>query len=233
MFQLKPQIGEKKMQNCGLEAEIIKWRKANDIDVRFNNGVIRQHVRYSDFKRGDVKPLWFEPRNIGDKIKLKDGTVVKIIDKKEGKCVLEFPNGTIRTIETRRVKNGANIMTHGKVSLKELIGNKIFKTTCGLNCSFYSDGKKDEKHDTTYVNAIFEDGKIKYDITLCALKKGTINHPDITNSKGFNMFYGHTVKRHLQLEDNVYYGVYNEDNDLLYLATLRELIHSNLQTSNK
>lgn len=47
--------GEKRIMNCGLEAEIIAYRKSNDIDVKFENGYIITGIQYGNFKRGDVK----------------------------------------------------------------------------------------------------------------------------------------------------------------------------------
>lgn len=47
-------IGEKRMQNCGLEAEIIGYRKAKDMDVRFPDGTIVEHRGYHNFTKGSI-----------------------------------------------------------------------------------------------------------------------------------------------------------------------------------
>ena len=47
-------IDEKKMMKCGLEAEIIAYRRNEDIDVRFPDGVVVKNVQYTNFKRGMV-----------------------------------------------------------------------------------------------------------------------------------------------------------------------------------
>ena len=39
--------GEKKIMNCGLEAEIICYRNADDIDVKFEDGYIAYNKSYS------------------------------------------------------------------------------------------------------------------------------------------------------------------------------------------
>lgn len=50
----KFRIGEKRIMKCGLEAEIISYRKSEDMDVRFPDGVIVKNVQYTNFKRGMV-----------------------------------------------------------------------------------------------------------------------------------------------------------------------------------
>lgn len=50
----KFRIGEKRIMKCGLEAEIISYRKREDMDVRFPDGVIVKNVQYTNFKRGMV-----------------------------------------------------------------------------------------------------------------------------------------------------------------------------------
>ena len=42
------------MMKCGLEAEIIAYRRNEDIDVRFPDGVVVKNVQYTNFKRGMV-----------------------------------------------------------------------------------------------------------------------------------------------------------------------------------
>ena len=50
----KLRIGEKKMMKCGLEAEIVAYRRNEDMDVRFPDGVVVKNVQYANFKRGMV-----------------------------------------------------------------------------------------------------------------------------------------------------------------------------------
>ena len=45
----------KKMRN-GWQAEIIEYRKADDIDVKFDSGTVVRGVTYSDFAGGNVRP---------------------------------------------------------------------------------------------------------------------------------------------------------------------------------
>lgn len=50
----KFRIGERRMMNCGLEAKIIAYRRSEDMDVQFTDGIVVEHVQYTNFKRGMV-----------------------------------------------------------------------------------------------------------------------------------------------------------------------------------
>lgn len=47
-------LGETRMMNCGMEATIIRYGKADDIDVRFEDGAVAVHKTYSAFKKGNI-----------------------------------------------------------------------------------------------------------------------------------------------------------------------------------
>ena len=57
MFKMyRARLGERRKMTCGLEAEIVEYRNCDDIDIRFEDGRIREHVRYSHFQQGSVCP---------------------------------------------------------------------------------------------------------------------------------------------------------------------------------
>lgn len=47
-------VGETRMMNCGMEATIIRYGKAIDIDVRFEDGKVVVHKAYDKFKKGSI-----------------------------------------------------------------------------------------------------------------------------------------------------------------------------------
>ena len=57
MFVLD-RIGEERIMNCGMKAKIIEYKNDKNIDIRFEDGHIRKHVRYGDFIKGNVKNLY-------------------------------------------------------------------------------------------------------------------------------------------------------------------------------
>lgn len=48
-------LGEKRMMNCGIEAEIIVYRSAHNIDIRFTDGQVKTGLNYCQFKAGAVR----------------------------------------------------------------------------------------------------------------------------------------------------------------------------------
>ena len=47
-------VGETRMMNCGMEATIIRYGGAADIDVRFEDEYVVEHKTYDNFKRGTI-----------------------------------------------------------------------------------------------------------------------------------------------------------------------------------
>ena len=47
-------LGETSMMNCGMEATIIRYGNAKDIDVRFEDGAVVEHKGYSALKNGEI-----------------------------------------------------------------------------------------------------------------------------------------------------------------------------------
>jgi len=74
-------VGEKRMMNCGLEATIIRYGGAIDIDVQFEDGQVVYKRLYKDFKKGTIAPPK-DPRktvHIGEKRMMKCGLEATII----------------------------------------------------------------------------------------------------------------------------------------------------------
>lgn len=47
-------VGETRVMNCGMEATIIQYKNAMDIDVRFEDGTIVGSKTYNAFKKGSI-----------------------------------------------------------------------------------------------------------------------------------------------------------------------------------
>lgn len=47
-------LGETRMMNCGMEATIIRYGGATDIDVRFEDESVVVHRTYNSFKKGEI-----------------------------------------------------------------------------------------------------------------------------------------------------------------------------------
>jgi len=53
--KVKERIGETRMMNCGLNATIIAYRGANNIDIKFKDNTIVTNKTYSNFLIGEIK----------------------------------------------------------------------------------------------------------------------------------------------------------------------------------
>ena len=82
------------MANCGLEMEIIAYRTAHDMDVRFSTGEMKEHVAYGDFLSGKIKPV--TPSPVGMVRTAKNGLRMKIVEYR-GACDVDimFEDGVI------------------------------------------------------------------------------------------------------------------------------------------
>ena len=47
-------LGETRKMSCGMEATIIRYGNATDIDVRFEDGTVVKHGVYGNFKKGEI-----------------------------------------------------------------------------------------------------------------------------------------------------------------------------------
>lgn len=79
MGKIKDKTGERKVMNCGLEAEIINYVNKNNITIKFENGKIIKGITYEKFKNGNVEPK--KSKNVNNKPKSNKDKPNKIKDK--------------------------------------------------------------------------------------------------------------------------------------------------------
>lgn len=86
-------VGEEKLNIKGNKMKIIKYNGVYDIDVEFENGVIRKNVTYLDFKRGALINVDYSKR-IGEIRHNSYGSKMTVVDYKDTKNVhIKFDNG--------------------------------------------------------------------------------------------------------------------------------------------
>lgn len=212
-------IGEKIMQKCGLEAELISIRSdGSRVDVMLSNGVRRNARLYKEFVHGDIGTSTHRTIKIGDTFTLANGEKIKVVVKNGRKVTVEFKSGFRRTYMADVVKDGANFEETKRLPIDETFKNKWFITKNGLKCRFLSRGSK-----MNLANIEYEDGQIKNDVVISSLKRGDVGHPMLKYRKGMSSFYEFKVKKHFTFGENVYFGVYDDNNELLSINTLQEL----------
>ena len=100
-MQAMNRIGNRYPQSCGQTAEVIADRGSEDLDVRFDNGRVRKHVKLSNLKKGIVKPLnradKFREEHIGEERNMKCGRMAKITEIVSAKDIsVQFETGEVR-----------------------------------------------------------------------------------------------------------------------------------------
>ena len=128
-------LGETRTMNCGMEATIIRYGNATDIDVRFEDGAVTKHKAYKEFGNGKIANPNVKDR-LGEARMMNCGMEATII--RYGTCAdidVRFEDGTVAVHKTY------NAFKKGEIahpSLRLSYGSKDFH---GFICK---QGFKDE-----------------------------------------------------------------------------------------
>lgn len=101
--QRTARVGEAKFMHCGLKATIIKYRRANDIDIQFEDGAIREHCAYKEFCEGYIKhpndtPEGQAAKRIGEKRYMNCGLEATIVEYNSSHDItIQFSDGSVST----------------------------------------------------------------------------------------------------------------------------------------
>ncbi len=79
MGLLTNRLGERKLMNCGEYATIIEYRGTKDIDIMFEDGTIREKVRYTNFCLGCILKNGNFKNRIGERRRMNCGVYATII----------------------------------------------------------------------------------------------------------------------------------------------------------
>lgn len=92
-------IGQTKLMRCGLNATIIAYRNAKDIDVRFENGTVRKHMDISRFNKCEIsiKSKLKAKNYLGQTRLMKCGMYATVIAYRKYKDIdVQFEDGTMQ-----------------------------------------------------------------------------------------------------------------------------------------
>ena len=176
--------GEKRVMNCGLEAEIIAYRGTNDIDVKFEDGYIAYNKQYTRFKKGMIKSHLEEENRLGEERLMSCGLKAKIIKYNNAKDIdVEFEDGVVvkhkpysSFIIGRILNNDTTI--YGRIGEEKIMKN-------GLKAKIIS------VKDSNNVEILFEDG-YRTTISATQFNKGMVKNPFIKSVYGIG-YLGATV----------------------------------------
>ena len=220
-------IGEKRMTNCGLEATIIRYENAKDIDVRFEDGTVVKHKLYRDFKDGKVFNPNFNPR-LGETRMMNCGMETTVI--RYGRCDdidVRFEDGAVVEHKTYdSFKNGKIANPNIKASVKGRLGETRMMN-CGMKATIIRYGKYSD------IDVRFEDGAVIEHRRYIAFKECTITHQSLSLNYGSKDFHGFVCKRGFIDEGRTLYECICKYCGLEDVLTPQEMMeHEKLQHGN-
>lgn len=171
------------MMNCGMEATIIAYRGAMDIDVQFEDGYISHHKTYENFKKGTIlNKVHFSAKHVGESRMMNCGMAATVVAYRGAKDIdVQFEDGYI-------TKNKHYLhFTLGKIGNPNIEGrkahtlshiNEIVGTTKTMNCGMNATIIEWLSSDNIIIR--FEDGYTVHS-TYALFKTGTIHNPACPN----------------------------------------------------
>lgn len=198
-------IGETIIANSGRKATIIAWRNKNDIDVKFEDGIIVSHKRYNNVKRGSIAhpedgkfgAKWKYPNRLGEEsISLKGEKMKIVVFTNTHNFDVQFEDGTI--------VHSASYFDFCKGAIKN--PNYLAKTKVGEEVIAKNGLKAKIVKYIDWWNVViqFEDG-IEIVKDYKAFKKGKLKHPNIScrTATAKNKYEGKTFITHSGLKYKV------------------------------
>ena len=176
--------GEKRMMRCGLEATIIRYGGAKDIDVQFEDGQVVYHRDYFSFQKGSISPP-IDPRysHLGEKRMMNCGLDATIIRYGSSQDIdVQFEDGqVVYHKEYDNFKKGAISPPIDPRKIDRSGEKRMMK--CGLEATIIRYGSRRD------IDVQFEDGQVVYYREYSAFKKGTIAHPGFKANKSKPSLY--------------------------------------------
>ena len=168
-------IGETSTANNGMKMTIIEYRKSNDIDIRFEDGLIRTNVAYRDFKKGTIRHAKMSQRltansqtrigqtntnNYGEKMTIVAYRTARDLD-------VKFENGT--TVEHKSYDN----FLKGQIKNTNMhVGEKAIMN-CGMEATIVA------YRGAHAIDIRFADGTLLCNRSYSAFTNKSITNPNI------------------------------------------------------
>lgn len=219
-FQMAPnprmdRIGEKHIQNCGLEVEIIGYRNSKDMDVRFPDGATVEHRAYQQFTRGSInhpsidRYKKYANKRIGEIHMQNCGLEAKIIEYRNIRDIdVKFPDESVvkHRVYVDFIKGSINHpdIDRNKKQIKRI--GEIQIQNCGLEAEIIGYRNADD------IDVRFTDGTIVEHRAYCHFTNKIIGHPTIDirdigkiYPKGRSKIYHTEIHGIAYVSNNIYY----------------------------
>ena len=214
--------GEKRRMKCGLDAQIIEYRNANDMDVLLSDNTLLKEVAYKSFAHGVLKPATRkQPRKkIGDVIRQASGLDAELLSKDKDRCTIRLSNGNIINSSYASWRKGRLLATEQYTARKdpdELIGVTV-RQNCGL------DAKVIAARRTINIDICFEDGTKVCHVMWSTLQNGQVCHPSFKGKQKNIEFHGFLLKEKVYEDGTeIYYSVSKDGKE--DILSLHEIIN--------
>ena len=194
-------LGETCMMNCGMEATIIRYGKAIDIDVRFEDGKVVVHKAYDKFKKGSIThpntKVSAEAR-LGETRMMNcdmEATIIRYGNSKD--IDVRFEDGTIA-----KCKGYEEFKKGGIAHPSTVAENRLGETrmmNCGMEATII---RYNGVHD---IDVRFKDRTVVEHKSYSKFKKGGIAHQLISLNNGSKDFHGFICRQGFIDEDRTLY----------------------------
>ena len=201
MATKKDRLGETRMMNCGMEATIIRYGGATDIDVRFEDGAVAKNKAYGEFKRGNIAhPSTTAENRLGETRMMSCDMEATIIRYGGATDVdVRFEDGKVVEHKTYRAfKKGYIAHQNTNVSAEARLG-ETRKMSCGMEATII------RYEGATDIDVRFEDGTVVKHGVYGNFKKGEIAHESLSQKRGSKDFHGFICKQGFKDEDRTLY----------------------------
>ena len=186
---LTDRVGQRNLARNGMWMEIIEYRSARDVDAQFDDGVVVEHITYSQFKAGEVgnpnikcykKP---EVGRVGETGYSKDNVLLTIVHY-ESAANIDVMAETGRLIKHRTYKDFRDRRIVAIPYENKRIGETSKSNNGQMMTIVAYRGISD-------IDVQFEDGTIVLHKTYKNFKKGKIANPNYNEAK--NKYLGMTA----------------------------------------
>ena len=194
-------LGETRMMNCGMEATIIRYGGATDIDVRFEDGAVAKNKAYGEFKKGGIAhPSTTAKARLGETRMMNCSMKATIIRYENADDInICFEDGKVVEHKTYRAfKKGYIAHQNTNVPVEARLGETQMMN-CGMEATII---RYENSRD---IDVRFKDGKVVGHKAYRAFKKGEIAHESLSQKRGSKDFHGFICKQGFKDEDRVLY----------------------------
>ena len=219
-------LGETRMMNCGMEATIIRYGGATDIDVRFEDGAVAKNKAYGEFKKGGIAhPSTTAKARLGETRMMNCGMKATIIRYENADDInICFEDGKVVEHKTYRAfKKGYIAHQNTNVPIEAHLGETRMMN-CGMEATII------RYEGNTNIDVRFEDENVVEHKTYNAFKKGNIAHRSLSLKYGSKDFHGFVCKQGFIDEDRTLYECICKHCGLEDVLTPQEMIdHEKLE----